>query len=159
VGTTKIATLLNKCAPLRLMGARAYAAGALALVGGLLMFASGYTSRGILYTALGFAEPRISDLLSGAALGAAVVAITVLEFIIALGGLTVAVGGLLLLTHHISTGRVLVWLGGGAGFLGLIFGFGYAVYRLGGLGPVLTYLPYWVGLVMAIVGRRLAKGA
>ncbi|MDE1857846.1 MAG: hypothetical protein KGI26_02095 [Thaumarchaeota archaeon] len=141
------------------MGIRAYAAGALAVVGGLLMLASGYTSRGFLYTALGFAEPRFSDFLSGAALGAAVVGVTVLELVIALGGLTVLAGGLMVILHHTTTGRVLIWLGGGAGFLGLLVGFGYSVYRLGGVDPVLAYLPYWIGLAMAIAGRRLAKGA
>ncbi|MDG6983746.1 MAG: hypothetical protein JRN28_04275 [Nitrososphaerota archaeon] len=141
------------------MGIRAYAAGALAVVGGLLMLASGYSSRGFLYTALGFAEPRFSDFLSGAALGAAVIGVTVLELVIALGGLTVIAGGLMVILHHTTAGRVLIWLGGGAGFIGLLVGFGYSVYRLGGIDPVLAYLPYWAGLAMAIVGRRLAKGA
>ncbi len=144
---------------MRQMGIRAYAAGALAVVGGLLMLASGYSSRGFLYTALGFAEPRFSDFLSGAALGAAVIGVTVLELVIALGGLTVIAGGLMVILHHTTAGRVLIWLGGGAGFIGLLVGFGYSVYRLGGIDPVLAYLPYWAGLAMAIVGRRLAKGA
>ena len=144
---------------MRQMGIRAYAAGALAVVGGLLMLASGYSSRGFLYTALGFAEPRFSDFLSGAALGAAVIGVTVLELVIALGGLTVIAGGLMVILRHTTAGRVLIWLGGGAGFIGLLVGFGYSVYRLGGIDPVLAYLPYWAGLAMAIVGRRLAKGA
>ena len=144
---------------MRHMGIRAYAAGALAVVGGLLMLASGYTSRGFLYTALGFAEPRFSDFLSGAALDAAVVGVTVLELVIALGGLTVIAGGLMVILHHTTLGRVLIWLGGGAGFIGLLVGFGYSVYKLGGINPVLAYLPYWVGLAMAIAGRRLAKGS
>ncbi|HKT22462.1 MAG TPA: hypothetical protein VJR06_07645 [Nitrososphaerales archaeon] len=141
------------------MGVRAYVAGALAVAGGLLMLASGYTSHGFLYTALGFAEPRFSDFLSGAALSAAVIAVTALELVMALGGLTVLAGGLLVFVHHTTTGRVLIWLGGGAGFIGLIIGFGYSVYRLGGVDPVFAYLPYWVGLALAISGRRLAKGA
>ena len=141
------------------MGFRAYAAGALAVVGGLLMLGSGYVSRGFLYTALGYAEPHISDFLGGAALDAAVLAVTALELVIALGGLTVLAGGLIIFARHTTTGRVLIWLGGGAGFVGLLLGFGYSVYRLGGIDPVLAYLPYWVGLALAIFGRRLAKGA
>ncbi len=141
------------------MGVRSYAAGALAVVGGLLMLGSGYNSRGLLYTAIGFAEPRFSDFLSGAALGAAVVAATALELVMALGGLTVLIGGVIILFHHTTTGRVLVWLGGGAGFIGLLLGFGYSAYKLGGVDQVLGYLPYWVGLALAISGRRLAKGA
>ncbi len=141
------------------MGARLYLAGALAIVGGLLMLGSGYTSRGFLYQALGYAAPRLSDFIGGAELSAATIAVTILELIIALGGLTVAIGGLVVLTHHTTTGRVLIYLGGGAGFLGLLVSFGYSAYKLGGLDPVLGYLPYWVGLAMAISGRWLAKKA
>jgi len=141
------------------LGARLYAAGALALVGGFLMFASGYTSRGFLYTALNLAEPHISDFLSGMAANVAVLAVTILELVIALGGIAVMIGGLIVLTNHTTTGRTLIYLGGGAGFLGLVVSFGYSAYKLGGLGPILAYLPYWVGLAVAVSGRWLAKGA
>jgi len=123
------------------------------------MLASGYTSRGLLYTALNLAEPHISDFLSGTAASVAVLAVTVFELVIALGGVAVMIGGLIILTSHTTTGRALIYLGGGAGFLGLVVSFGYTAYKLGGLSPVLAYLPYWVGLVMAVSGRWLAKGA
>jgi hypothetical protein len=141
------------------VGVKLYAAGALAVVGGVLMLASGYTSRGFLYTALGYAVPQISNHFSGAFANAAVLAITVLEVIIALGGLTILLGGFIILTRHTTTGRTLIYLGGGAGFLGLLVSFGYTAYKLGGVNPVLAYLPYWVGLAMAVSGRWLAKGA
>jgi hypothetical protein len=141
------------------MGARLYAAGALAVVGGVLMLASGYTSRGLLYTALNLAEPHISDFLTGMAANVAVLAVTVLELVIALGGFAVMVGGLVVLTNHTTTGRTLIYMGGGAGFLGLVVSFGYTAYKMGGVSPVLAYLPYWVGLAMAVSGRWLAKGA
>jgi hypothetical protein len=137
---------------------RRWIAGLLAIMGGVLMLESGYTSRGFLYMALGYAEPQILDLLKGIAADAALIAIFVLELVIALGGLTVAVGGIIILARHSTTGRILIFLGGGAGFLGLLVSFGYSTYRLGGFGPVLSYLPYWLGLALAIVGRRLAKG-
>ena len=141
------------------MGTRLYAAGALAVIGGFLMLASGYTSRGFLYTALNLAEPRITDFLSGMAANVAVFAVTILELVIALGGIAVMVGGLVILTNHTTTGRTLIYLGGGVGFLGLAVSFGYTAYKLGGFSPVLGYLPYWVGLAMAVSGRWLAKGA
>lgn len=141
------------------MGARLYAAGTLAVIGGLLMVASGYTSRGFLYTALNLAEPHISDFLSGVAANVAVLAVTILELVIALGGLTVVIGGLIVLASHTTTGRILIYLGGGAGFLGALVSFGYTAYKLGGISPVLAYLPYWLGLAMAVSGRWLAKGA
>jgi len=123
------------------------------------MLGSGYASRGFLYTALGYAEPRISYFLNGFAAGTIVLVITMLELIIALGGLTVAVGGIIILARHSTIGRILIFLGGGAGFLGLLISFGYSTYKLGGLGPILSTLPYWLGLALAVVGRRLAKGA
>ena len=141
------------------MSVKRYAAGVLAVVGGLLMAASGYSSRGILYTALGYAAPEVSNLLSGGEASLALLAITALEFIIALGGVSVLIGGITILVGHSTTGRALIYLGGGAGFLGLLISFGYSAYRLGGLGPVLSYLPYWLGLALAIAGRHLAKGA
>jgi hypothetical protein len=141
------------------MGFRAYLAGSLAVIGGTLMLLSGYTSKGFLYTALGYAEPRVSDFLGGFAANAAILAITILELLIALGGLTVLVGGVIILSRHSSLGRALIYLGGGAGLFGLVISFGYSAYKLGGLDPVLSYLPYWVGLTMAVVGRRLAKGS
>jgi hypothetical protein len=128
------------------------------MVGGVLMLVSGYSSRGFLYLALGYAQPHLSDFLDGTALTAAIVAITMVEAVIALGGLTVVVGGAAVVARHVTIGRALIWLGGGAGFLGLLLGFGYAVYRLGGVGPVFGYAPYWVGLGLAVGGRRLAKG-
>ena len=120
---------------------------------------SGYSSRGFLYTALGYAEPHVSQFLQGIAASAAILAITLVEFAIALGGITVVAGGLVILVRHTTMGRTLIYLGGGAGFLGLLISFGLSVYRLGGLDPVLSYLPYWVGLVLAVVGRRISKGA
>ena len=140
------------------MGSKVYVAGLFAIVGGLLMLGSGYTSRGFLYTALGYAEPHISDFLNGMAASSVVVAITLLELITALGGLTVLVGGLVIASGHTSVGRTFIYLGGGAGFIGLLISFGYSVYKLGGIDPVLSYLPYWVGLTLAVTGRRLAKG-
>ena len=141
------------------MSFRSWSAGLLAIAGGALMFESGYASRGFLYMSLGYTEPRIIDFLNGIVADAAVVAIATLELIIALGGVTVAVGGIIILARHSTTGRFLIFLGGGAGFLGLLISFGYSTYKLGGLGPALSYLPYWLGLAFAVTGRRLAKGA
>ncbi len=122
------------------------------------MLGSGYASRSFLYLALGYTEPHIIDFLNGMVADTAVLAIATLEFIIALGGVTVAVGGFIILARHSTTGRILIFLGGGAGFLGLLISFGYSTYKLGGIGPALSYLPYWLGLAFAVVGRRIAKG-
>jgi hypothetical protein len=140
------------------MSSRRYLAGLLAVTGGALMVISGYAARGFLYQALGYAEPHVLDL-GGEFANAAVLAITIVQLVIGLGGLTVIAGGLIVLSSHTSIGRILILLGGAGGFLGLLISFGYSVYKVGGVDPILYYLPYWVGLTLAVIGRRLAKGA
>lgn len=140
------------------MGIRVWVGGTLAVVGGFLMVVSGYTSSGLLFTALGYAQQEIPAYLTGFAESAATLGVTILELLIALGGITVLVGGLIILIRHTRTGRVLIYLGGGAGLLGLLVSFGYTGYRLG-FNQTLAYAPYWVGLAMAVASRRLAKGA
>jgi hypothetical protein len=123
------------------------------------MVASGYNSSGFLFKALGYTIPVISDFLRGITANAVILAVSVLELLIALGGVTVIIGGAFILTDHISAGRVVVYLGGGTGLIGLLISLGYTFYKLGGLDPVLAYASYWLGLGMAVVARHLAKGA
>lgn len=122
------------------------------------MVASGYISSGFLFLAIGYAQEEIPVYLTGFAAGAASQAVSILELIIALGGVTVILAGIILVSGHARIGRVLLFLGGGAGFLGVIVSFGYTLYKLG-VPHTLYYAPYWVGLVLAVVARRLAKGA
>jgi hypothetical protein len=138
--------------------ARRWAGGILAIVGGVLMVYSGYASRGFLLSALQFAGQNVGSYLAGIEGLTVELAITILATLVALGGLTVVAGGIIILTGHSTTGRILISLGGGAGFLGLLISFGLASYKLG-LSSAEGYLWYWVGLVFAIVGRRVAKGS
>jgi hypothetical protein len=140
------------------MGLRLWGSGLLAIVGGVLMVASGYSSRGFLFLALGYAANQIPSYFSGLAADAVVLTVSVVELLIGLGGLTVLIGGIFILRHHVRTGRVLIFLGGGAGLLGLLISFGYTTFKLG-LDPAGSYAPYWLGLAMAVAGRSLAKGA
>ncbi len=138
-------------------GIRVWASGMLAIAGGVLMVASGYASRGLLLTALGFVESDLGRYLGGIEGLTVGIAIDIVVFLIALGGVTVVFGGLTLLLRHRTIGRLLIMLGGGAGFLGLAVTFGFAAFRLG-LSGALAYADYWVGLVLAIIARRVAKG-
>lgn len=122
------------------------------------MIVSGYASHGLIFTALGYAGQEVPAYLNGFAEGAAVATVTVLELIIALGGLTVMLGGVAILFRRRSTGRALIFLGGGAGLIGLMISLGYTTFVLGA-GRALAYAPYWVGLAMAVASRRLAKRA
>ncbi len=121
------------------------------------MIASGYATRSLLLLALGIIEGEIPQYIGGIAGLTATLAVDILVLLIALGGFTVILGGLALLTGHRTTGRLLILLGGGAGFLGLLITFGLAAFRLG-LNQTVAYTPYWIGLVLAVVARRLGKG-
>jgi hypothetical protein len=132
------------------------AGGCLAVLGGLLMAGSGFATRGLLYLALGYAENEIPSVIPGPSAGVALVAVAALQLVIALGGIAVAVGGVLMLSGHPTLGRTLVFLGGGAGFLGLAVSFGYTAYSLGWTRAV-GYAPYWLGLALAASSRRLAR--
>jgi hypothetical protein len=118
------------------------------------MVYSGYVSRSVLYTAASIA---VQDFLPGFYANAASFVISVLALINALGGITVFAGGMVLLSGHGRTGRIIILLGGGAGLLGLLASFGYSAFRLG-LGQTLSYAPYWVGLVLAVAARRVSRG-
>ena len=135
-----------------------WGSGVLAIIGGVLMVISGYSTRGVFFIALGFAANEIPSFLPPAPASIALLVIFVIEILIALGGVTVLLGGVSLFYRHVRTGRVLILLGGGAGLLGLLISFGYSALRLG-LSPALGYAPYWVGLAMAVAARALAKRA
>jgi hypothetical protein len=130
-------------------------AGLIAMVGGFLMIYSGYVSHSLLYQAFG---QLVLPYLGGFAGNTVSLIISVLELINALGGIVVVIGGLVLVSGHGRTGRIVILLGGGAGLLGLLASFGYSAYRLG-LDQTITYAPYWVGLVLAVVARRVSRGA
>ncbi len=134
-----------------------WSSGLLALAGGALMILSGYASRGFLVMALGIAETEIPQYIGGIAGLTAELAVSIIVFLIALGGITVIFGGIALLARRRTIGRLLIMLGGGAGFLGLLLTFGFTAFRLG-LDSALGHAPYWIGLVLAVVARRVAKG-
>lgn len=122
------------------------------------MILSGYVSHSLLLTVLNYANGRVPDYLTGVLGYSATTTILVLSFLIALGGTTVILGGLAILARRITIGRTLIMLGGGAGLLGFLVSFGYSVYRIG-LTSALAYLPYWIGVLLAVAGRRLARRA
>lgn len=137
------------------MQTRLVAGGLIAIVGGFLMIYSGYASHSLLYQAFGTV---VLPYLGGFAANTVSLIISVLELINALGGITVVIGGLVLISGHGRTGRIILLLGGGAGFLGLLATFGYSAYKLG-FDQTLTYAPYWAGLVLVAIARRVSKGS
>lgn len=137
-------------------GARMIAGSALAVSGGALMVIGGFASHSFLLSVLGLIDANLGGYLSGTSLFAVQVSILVISALISLGGLTVISGGVLIFTGHLTTGRLLIMLGGGAGFLGLLVSFGYAAFTTGVSGA-LSHSVYWIGLVLSVLGRRIAK--
>jgi len=74
----------------------------------------------------------------------------VVALLVTLGGITVIFGGLALLGKHRTTGRLLIALGGGAGFLGLLVALGFYVWT-NGIAGVEAHVGYWVGVILAVI--------
>ena len=136
-------------------GSLLYVSGAIAILGGLLMFLGGVTTHGIALWILPMLNEEVLARLPPPAQTGAVLAVDMIAALVSLGGLTVAFGGVSLLLGRRSIGRALVALGGGAGLIGLSLALGYTVL-VGGLGNVTSHVGYWVGVVLAVVARRLA---
>ncbi len=86
---------------------------------------------------------------------------SVLIFIAALGGISVIIGGLLIL-HVPRMGKLLVMLGAGLGLVGFMIPVSLAWYQgipISGLleGYVSSTWGYVLGIVLTIIGRLIAK--
>jgi len=82
--------------------------------------------------------------------------ILALSVLIALGGITVILGGAAVLFQRRTLGRLLVAIGGGAGFIGLAIALGYVLITAG-VASLLVHGEYWLGVLLAAVGRHLAR--
>jgi hypothetical protein len=132
-----------------------FVSGTVAIVGGLLMFLGGVTTHSIALWILPMLNQEILARLPQPIQTTAVVSVDVIAALVSLGGLTVIFGGMSLLLGRRSIGRLLVALGGGAGLIGLSLALGYTVL-VSGLGSVTSHTGYWVGIVLAVVSRRVA---
>jgi hypothetical protein len=129
----------------------------MAVVGGALMVSGGIANHSFLLSLLNLVGGRLSSDLGGIPGFVVVAALAAISLLISLGGLTVALGGAFIYAGHVTMGRTLIALGGGAGFLGLLISFGYVAVT-SGFTDAVSHSVYWIGLVIAVVARRLAKG-
>ena len=136
-------------------------AGYIAIIAGLILIASGVTSASLLLTAAG----RVNNYL-GPSIGAGEivvqVAIAALTYLVGLGGVSVVIGGILLLAKHGSAGRFLIGLGGGLAIFGLLFAMGEALYATGTSAPIFSQLyfgTYWIGAILATIAYFLSRRA
>lgn len=128
----------------------------IAVAGGFLIVASGFAAHGFLLFVLKILNGEVVRYLPGLTGEFASLTIQVLTALIALGGITVILGGIAIILRHLFTGRLLIALGGGAGFLGLVITLAYSALVLGP-STIITHLEYWIGVVMAVIARSLAK--
>ena len=131
------------------------AGGILAMIGGAIIVLSGFRTGSFLVTAASYSEAEFGSLLPGQALSAIQIALIVLSFVIGFGGLLAILGGVLVIAKHLTVGKILIGLGGGVGFIGIAISVGYAIY-VNGFSILLTHIDYWIGVLIATIGRYLA---
>jgi len=130
--------------------------GILAILGGLMMVLSGFSAHSFSLSILTFLNEESALYLPDAIATVTGLVIRVLGVLIALGGITVTLGGVAILYQRLFTGRLLVALGGGASFLGILVALFFSVITTG-FSSIILYAEYWTGVVLAMIGRRLAK--
>jgi hypothetical protein len=131
------------------------AGGVIAMIGGAVIVLSGFRTGSFLVTAASYSEARFGSLLPGEALSAIQIAILALSFVIGFGGLLAILGGVIVIAKHRTTGKILIGLGGGVGVIGIAISMGYAIY-VHGVSVLFTHVDYWIGVVIATIGRYLA---
>ncbi len=118
--------------------------------------ASGLAAHNLLLFVLGFLKDKVPNYLLGLTGDFASLTIDVLVVLIAMGGITVILGGIAVLSGHLFTGRLLIALGGGAGFLGLAISIAYSTLTMG-LPTIIEHSEYWIGVILAVIARSLAR--
>jgi hypothetical protein len=130
--------------------------GSLAIVGGLLILSSGFRTHSFILQFAPYLEQQVNSSIPYAAQVTISAGISVLSFIIALGGLAVITGAIFVFLNHLTLGKLLIALGGGFGLIGILIAVGYAVFT-SGPAILITEIDYWIGIVIASVGRYVAK--
>jgi hypothetical protein len=131
------------------------AGGILGIIGGILILQSGVSTRSFMLTLAAYSFKRFGQGLPGIAQDSIDLTLLVLGALIALGGLLAILGGFLVLLKHRLSGKILIALGGGMGFIGIAITMGYDVFATG-ISSLFTHVQYWIGIVIASIGRYLA---
>jgi len=132
----------------------------LCIVGGLLLIATSTTG------SLGFLE-LMDDI--AASIPALVpymwlinIIMYVLLFLAGLGGISVIIGGVLLTGARVGTGKFIIGLGAGMGLIGLVISL-IEILWTSGFGVLVSSLMLeaqslgWIGTILTIIGRQMAK--
>ena len=131
------------------------AGGIIAVFGGLLIVTSGFRTGSFLLSAANYSEQRFGSDLPGIAQSAMHFAILGLSLVIGFGGLLAVLGGIIIISRHVTVGKILLGLGGGVGFIGIAISMGFSIYE-SGLSIIVLHVDYWIGVLIASIGRYLA---
>lgn len=131
------------------------AGGILAVIGGVLILQSGVATRSFLLAAISYSDQKFGSALPSIAQSTVQIALLLLSSVISLGGLIAILGGVLVLLKHRLSGKVLIALGGGMGLFGIAISMGYDIITTG-ISAIITHFQYWIGIVIASIGRYLA---
>lgn len=131
------------------------AGGILAVFGGILILQSGVGTRSFLLIVVSISEQRFGGSFPGVAKSLINLVIITLSSLISVGGLLAILGGALVLLNHRFSGKILIALGGGMGFIGIAISLAYDVFTEG-LSAIVLHVPYWIGVLIASIGRSLS---
>lgn len=131
------------------------AGGILAIVGGVLILQSGVGTRSFLLTVISISEQKFGGSLPGVAESLINLVIIALGSLISLGGLLAILGGVLVLLKHRVPGKIFIALGGGMGLVGIAISLAYDIF-MEGPSAIVLHVPYWVGVLIASIGRSLS---
>lgn len=110
----------------------------------------------MLITVMKYADQKFGSQLPSILQSISSLSIDALALIISLGGILVILGAVVVLTNHILTGRILIGLGGGVGFLGILVAVAIAFYG-SGVNGITSHLDYWIGVILASIASYIAK--
>jgi len=131
-------------------------AGALAVVGGIMLVLGGFaaTAASTLTNVKGAVEKWMPG---NETRDNVITALTIMIYIALLGGFAVIIGGYLMWTGFDLFGKILIWLGTGVGVLSLVVS-AVVAYATGGWDSFVTSNMTFIGigLVLSIVARKLA---
>ena len=128
------------------------------LVGGILLFlASVMGSIGMYGTIIAFVADQYPEMI-----GILDNVLLVLSFIAGLGGIGVIIGGFMLTSDRVGTGKFIIGIAAGMGLIGLIIVLAQH-FMLAGTSGVVDYVTLmlsqgsgWIGAILAILGRKMA---
>lgn len=130
----------------------------LCLIGGILLISVsavgsiGFWDEIITYVSANY--PASADIMT--------ILFTILMYIASLGGVGVVIGGVLLTTNRVGTGKFVIGIAAGMGIFGLII-FLVQLYLAGGIALVIDAVSLlsqsagWIGAVLSIIGRQMAS--